>query len=514
MSPNKTPIKPPIALIILDGWGISAEPHGNAILHAHTPFYDALTAKFPSTELVSCGRTIGQEKGAVGDPESGHLALGTGRPAQAEVSIVEKALRSGKFAKNKVLKAAMESAARRKASVHLIGLLSDGGVHSSTNTLFGLLRMSKAEAITDVNIHAILDGVDVPPRTADIYIEALEIKMAEIGVGRIATLCGRYFGMDSRENWERTARVYTMLVHAEGERSPDAVMSIRNAFLRGIADEFVAPVVIETADHEPVARIKDGDLVIYFNHRPETIRQLVRSLSVPDSTGAKKPLIETICLTEYDANFELPIAFPTQESAGTLTDALSAAGVVNVKMTQTERYPHLSYFFNGARESQSATEQNILLPTPKNEALDLAPESQSFKIADRAISTLASRGSGVYVVNFPAATLVAETGRFDKTVDAVQFVDTCLGGVCDSVINAGGIAVVTASHGRCEQMLSDEDSDAPPRNSINRVPLIVAGTDVAGLHLRGDGSLIDVAPTLLSLLSLERPAEMTGAPLF
>lgn len=514
MSPTKTPLRPPIALILLDGWGRSAEVHGNAILQAHTPYFDALSGKFASTEIISCGRAIGQEKSAVGNPEAGHLALGTGRPAQAEVSMVEKALRSGKFAKNKILKAAMESAARRNASVHLIGLLSDGGIHSSTNTLFGLLRMAKAESISDVNIHAILDGVDVPPRTADVYIEALEIKMAEIGVGRVATLCGRYFGMDSRENWERTARVYTMLVHAEGERSGDAVTAIRNAFLRGIADEFIAPIVIEGKDREPVSRVKDGDLVIYFNHRPETIRQLVRSLSVPDSTGAKKPLIETICLTEYDASFELPIAFPSEESAGTLTDALSAAGVVNVKTTQTERYPHLSYFFNGARESQSASEQNILVPTPKDETLDLTPESQSFKIADRALASLASRGSGVFIVNLPAATLVAETGSFDKTVEAVQFVDTCLGGVCDAVINAGGIAVVTASHGRCEQMLAEEDSDAPPRNSRNRVPLIIAGKDVAGLTLRSDGSLVDVAPTLLSLLSIEKPGEMTGTALF
>ncbi|MEZ5422286.1 MAG: 2,3-bisphosphoglycerate-independent phosphoglycerate mutase [Pyrinomonadaceae bacterium] len=514
MSPKKTPIRPPIALIILDGWGSSTEMHGNAVLQAHTPYFDALRTKFPSTEIVSCGRAIGQEKGSAGSPEAGHLALGTGRPAQAEVSIVEKALRSGKFAKNKVLKAALESAAQRKASVHLIGLLSDGGVHSSTNTLFGLLRMAKAAGLSDVNIHAILDGVDVPPRTADVYIEAVEIKMAEIGAGRIATLCGRYFGMDSRENWERTARVYTMLVHAEGERSHDAVTSVRNAFLRGIADEFIAPIVIEGPDHEPLTRVKNGDLVIYFNHRPETTRQLVRSLSVPDSTGAQKPLIETICLTEYDASFELPIAFPSEESVGTLTDALSAADIVNVKITQTERFPHLSYFFNGARESQSAREQNILMPTPKNETLDLTPESQSFKIADRAISGLEARGSGVFVVNLPAATLVAERGNLEKTIEAVQFVDTCLGGVCDAMINAGGIAVVTASHGRCEQMLAQEDSDAPPRNSTNRVPLIVAGQDVAGLTLRSGGSLVDVAPTVLSLLSVEKPAEMTGSPLF
>ncbi|MCZ2389915.1 MAG: 2,3-bisphosphoglycerate-independent phosphoglycerate mutase [Acidobacteria bacterium] len=514
MGPKRSPIKPPIALIILDGWGRSADAKGNAILQAHTPYFDALTAKFASADIISCGRAIGQEKGSAGNPEAGHLALGTGRPAQAEVSILEKALRSGKFQKNKILKAAFERAAANRSSVHLIGLLSDGGVHSSTNTLFGLLRMAKAAGLSDVNIHAILDGVDVPTRTADVYIEALEIKMAEIGAGRVATLCGRYFGMDSRENWERTARVFTMLVHAEGERSQDAVTSIRNAFLRGIADEFIAPVVIENEAHEPLATVKDGDLVIYFNHRPETIRQLVRSLSVPDSTGAKKPLIETICMTEYDASFELPIAFPTEESAGTLSDALTAAGVVNLKLTQTERYPHLSYFFNGARESQSASEQNILIPTPKNETLDLAPESQSFKIADRAIGNIGSRGSGVFVVNFPAATLVAETGNFERTVESVQFVDTCLGGVCDAVINAGGIAVVTASHARCEQMLADEDSDMPPRNSSNRVPFIIAGKGTEGLRLRMDGSLVDVAPTLLSLLSIERPPEMTGSPLF
>lgn len=507
------PTKGPLALVILDGWGHSSRQEGNAIALANTPNYDAVCANFPMTTLIAAGMPVGQSPDAIGNPEVGHLNIGSGRAAQAEVFRVERAINSGDFQKNEILKNAFAIAAAKGSTLHLIGLLSDGGVHSSSETLFALLRLAKIGGLTDIAVHCILDGVDVPIRTADIYVEALEIKLADIGIGRIATLCGRYFAMDSRGNWERTARAYTMLVHAEGERSRDAVGSIRNSFLRGIADEFIAPIIIEDDLETPSAIIKDGDVVIYFNHRPETMRQLVRSLSVPDSIGSPKPMIDSICMTEYDRGFGLAVAFPPETASLALTDILGASGIRNFKVTQTERFPHLTYFFNGGAESQMQTEQNILVPTPKMESVELHPESQSFKITDKLLRSIESTSGGVFIVNIPAADLVAETGRIDKTVESIQFIDTCLGGIVDKVLEFGGTAIITSTHGNCEEMTNVISGETNYLATANRVPFHLVGDASRLVKLRDDGVLADIAPTILALLDLDKPAEMTGADL-
>jgi len=509
-----TQLAAPLALIILDGWGVSSHTELNAIANARTPYFDALCERYPTTMLSAAGRLIGQEDGAFGNAESGHLCIGTGRPAHDEVTKVEAAIRSGSFVNNEILNNAIRKAAAFGGTIHIIGLLSDAGVHSSTDTMFSVLRIAKNAGAKDVAVHCILDGVDVPTRTADIYVEALEIKLADIGIGRVSTLCGRYFGMDSRGNWERTARVYTMLVHSEGERATDAVKAVRNSFLRGISDEFIAPIIIEESPEVPVARVNDGDLVIYLNHRPETMRQLVRSLSVPDSAGTPKPMIDSVCLVEYDRTFGLPVAFPADGVSSSLTDVLNSHGIWNVKITQTERFPHLTYFFNGGIETQSPSECSILLPTPRGEEIEATPESQSFKIADKVLRSLESSTNGsVFIVNFPAAGLASETGRLDKTVEAIQFVDTCLGEVVDKVIASGGTALITSSYGRCEQMGVTEDGHPDIHNSINPVPFILAGSTVEGVRLRDEGTLADVAPTILSLLQIEQPPEMSGRDL-
>ena len=502
----------PLALVILDGWGVSDPGEQNAVTQAHTPHFEILRASFPSTKLAASGLSVGLEAGVPGNPEVGHQCLGTGRAASADVSRVEQAIKSGQFKANSVLRSAFEKAANSGATVHLIGLLSDGGKHSTSETLYALLRMARDLKARDVAVHAILDGVDVPQRTADIFIEALEIKMGDIGVGRIASLCGRYFGMDARGNWERTARVYTMLVHAEGERAADAIGSVRNSFLRGIADEFVAPVVIENEPGRPSATVKDGDLVIYFNHRPETMRQLVRSLSVPDSAGTRKPMIDSICLTEYDASFELPVAFPAEALSSSLTEILARAGVWNVKVTQTERFPHLTYFFNGGAESRSSREQNILLPTPRGESLEITPESQSFRIADKALRAIESGSGGFYVINLPSASLAAKTGRIDKTIESIQYVDTCMGGIVEKVNALGGTVLITSSHARCDRiMTSDEQAAGQPVEQF--VPFVLVSNSFRGVKLPEAAALSDVAPTVLRMLDISIPREMTGSAL-
>lgn len=509
ISPNKKPL----ALIILDGWGYSQRSAGNAIALAHTPYYDEICATFPMTTLTAAGETVGQAPEAIGNPEVGHMNIGTGRAARSESFRIEDAIRSGEFFSNSVLVRTFAELAADRKSLHLVGLISDGGVHSSIESLFALLRMAKRAGIENIFVHGILDGVDVPTRSADIYVEALEIKLADIGVGRIATLCGRYFAMDSRSRWERTARAYTMLVHAEGERSSDAVSSIRNSFLRGIADEFIAPIVLESAPDIPVGSIANGDTVIFFNHRPEGMRQLVRSLAVPDSSGAAKPMINTVCLTEYDRDFGLAVAFTSEPAGHVLADVLTASGIQNIKISQSERFPHVTYFFNGGTEAQAASEQHILIPTPRSETAENQPESQSFKITDKFLRQAESTAGGVFVVNIPAADLVAETGQLDKTIDAVQYVDTCVGGIVEYIRDVGGVAIITSSHGNCEEMIKAENGKPQYLTTANPVPFHLIGGGETHLRLREDGTLADIAPTILGILNIEKPAEMTGRDL-
>ena len=340
-------IRRPLALIILDGWGISANGDGNALSLAHTPNYDEICARYPRTDLAAAGESVGLAFGSPGCAEAGHLNIGSGRVVQTDIARIAQAVRNGEFARNRVLQPAMAHAAASQKPVHLIGLLSDGGVHSSLENLYALLRMAKSEGVSDVLVHGILDGRDVPPRTADIYVEALEIKMADIGVGRIATLCGRFFAMDSGENWERTARAFTMLVHAEGERASDSLTAIRNSFLRGIADEFIAPIVLEKDTGVPVGTVSDGDVVIFFNHRADTMRQLTRSLAVPDiGSSPAKPAVDAICMTEYDHSFNLPVAFASETEGNVLGQVLAERKIANYRISGSDRFPHVTDFFN------------------------------------------------------------------------------------------------------------------------------------------------------------------------
>ncbi|MFN0139373.1 MAG: 2,3-bisphosphoglycerate-independent phosphoglycerate mutase [Pyrinomonadaceae bacterium] len=500
--------KRPLALVILDGWGYAPRTEGNAIAIAHTPYYDEITSKYPMTTLVAAGAEVGQPEDAVGNPEVGHLNIGTGRAARTELAKIREAIASGSFAENAVLDRAFSKARTSDAAVHLIGLLSDGGVHSSLESLFALLRLAKQHELKNVFIHCILDGLDVQPRTADIYVEALEIKLVEIGVGRIATLCGRYFAMDAAENWERTARAFTMLVHAEGERSSDAVTSIRNSFLRGISDEFIAPIIVEQAPDAPVATVKNGDLLLFFNHRPETMRQLVRSLCVPDGETNAKPEVETVCLTEYDRAFNLPAAFRQEPEKNTLVEVLSQLQIPNIKITEAARLPHLTYFFNGGADDLQQFEEQVVLKTASN--ANLHPESQSFKIVDRFCHDIEKTPDGVFVVNLPAAELMAETGDLKRTIAAIRCVDTCLGGILEAVQARGGVVLVTSSHGNCEEMVNADGGEPSASPTANRVPFHLIDDHERQLKLSGNGALADIAPTILGILGIDKPAEMTG----
>ena len=504
----------PLALVIVDGWGNSPRREGNAIALANTPFYDEICAKYPQTNLVAAGLRVGLTPDAPGSAEVGHLNIGAGRIVQTDISRISYAVKTGRFFENKVLKEAFANAKANNSSVHFIGLLSDGEVHSSPENLFALLRMARNEGAKDVFVHAILDGRDVAPRTADIYVEALEIKLADIGIGKIATLCGRYYAMDRDQNWERTARAYTMLVHSEGERAQDAVTAIRSSFLRGISDEFIAPVILEE-DGKPIASVKNGDLVIFFNHRSDRMRQIVKSLSVSDSADAafRKPQIETVCLTEYDRTFGLPAAFKADSEENVLAEVFAENGILNCRITETEKYPHVTYFFNGGIELEHPCEQRVLVPSPKPNTYETAPELACFKVTDKLLRGLEAGENDVFIVNLAASDLVANTGNLEKTIEAVQFLDTCLGGILKKIRETNAVAIITSSHGNCEEMadlLTGEPKNSP---TANPVPFHLVDEQINGLKLRENGALEDIAPTILGILGIEKPAEMTGKDL-
>ena len=505
--------KRPVALVILDGWGYAPRNGDNAIALAHTPYYDEVCRTFATSVLSAAGESIGQSAENPGDAEAGHLSIGTGRVAQTEAERIKKAVASGEFKENEVLNQAFAKAKSNGSAVHLIGLLSDGGVHSSTENLLALLRLAKQHQLDDVFIHCILDGLDVPQRTADIYVEALEIKLADIGIGKIATLCGRFFAMHSGEHWERTARVYTMLVHAEGERSPDAVTAIRNSFLRGISDEFISPIVLEKELDAPVAKIKTDDLVVFFNHRPDTMRQLVRSVSVPDLSTSAKPIVETVCLVEYDPAFNLPSAFKPESEKNGLSDVLSEFEIPSVKVTETARFRHLTYFFDGGTDGSRPLEEQLLVPTSKNGLRFGYPESESFRITDKLLRRLESHSSGLFIANIPAAGLMAESGDFGKTVAAIQYIDICLGGICKKVRQLNGVLMITSTYGSCEQMIEMQNGERGIGPTTNPVPFHYIDYLADETRLRENGALEDIAPTILGVLGIEKPAEMTGVDL-
>jgi len=446
-----------------------------------------------------------------GGPEAGHKTIGAGRVLMAESVRIRNAVASDEFARNAVLRGALSKAALSGRRVHLVGLLSDAGKESHQDTLFALLRMARSIGVKHSYAHCILDGVDVRPRTADVYVEALQVKMAEMGLGEVASLCGRFYAMDSRQNWERTARAFTMLVHGEGERARDPITAIRASYLRGISDEFITPVVIENELSEPVATVRDGDLVVFFNHGAEGMRQLARSLSVSHD-GAVKGKVDTVCLTEYDPDLLLPAAFGSVPARNSLAEVFELSGVRNHRITESARAEHVTDFFNGRGHLRGELEKRIVLQTGRKDSLETGPESKSFKIADRAITSLDEDPEAVLIVNFPAADLAAAAGDPERTIESIEYIDTCLGGILDKLRQLGRAAIVTSSH---PGLQSIDPSVERIRGADNaKVPFHYFEPGLSVMpRLRADGSLEDVAPTVLRMMGIEKPYDMTGRDL-
>ncbi|MEA2175815.1 MAG: 2,3-bisphosphoglycerate-independent phosphoglycerate mutase [Blastocatellia bacterium] len=506
----------PLALIIIDGWGYSPRTEGNAIALASTPFYDELSEKYPHTLLEASGTRVGLPAGVMGNSEVGHLNMGAGRVIRMDVTRIDYDIETGAFFSNEAISKAMDDVKTRGRALHIMGLVSDGQVHSSQEHLYALLRMAKQRGLQRVYLHCFLDGRDTPPASAYGYVEALQVKCGEIGAGRIASLIGRYYAMDRDKRWERTERAYKLLVQAEGERAIDPVEAIKKSYERGVTDEFIEPLVIERETGEPVATIQEGDAVIFFNFRPDRARQLTRALAVPgfeEFPTPERPNIEFVCFSQYDKEFPLPIAFPQQQHRNVLAEVFGHIGVRNYRLAETEKYAHVTYFFNGGVEREYPCERRLLVPSPKIATYDLEPEMSAFKVTDKVLRAIEDGETDVFIINFANADMVGHTGKLDKTIEACQYVDTCLGWITKGIRRAKGLTLITADHGNAEQMVDLKTGQPHTAHTSNLVPFHLIDDASVGINLRTGGALEDVAPTILGLLDIETTAEMTGRDL-
>jgi 2,3-bisphosphoglycerate-independent phosphoglycerate mutase len=508
---NKT--RKPLVLLILDGWGYTLRSEGNAIAMAHTPNYDRICARYPMTLLQASGVHVGLASGTPGNSEAGHMTIGAGQVMQTSLQEIDRAIESGDFVQNGKLTTAMRMVKERGTALHLIGLLSNGKIHSSQEHLFALLRMAKKSGVERVFIHCILDGQDAGWGTADVFVEALEIKLADIGIGQIATLCGRHFAMDKEQNWDRTARAYTMLVHAEGERATDPVTAIRSSYLRSVTDEMIEPIVIENGDGKAMGRIEDGDAVIFFNHRGDRMRQLVRAvtfLELEAEEEAAKPKLDVFCLVDYDLDLNLTAAFPNRDRRDLLADIFAQNSIRNCRISETEKELDVTHYFNGCAEERFLFEEHVIVPSSDNMA---EPQKPAAEITEKLLEKLGAAKTDVFVVNFAAADLAAHSGSLERTVKAIEEIDAQIGKIYRWLQLTGGSLLITSDHGGCEQMIDRDTGEVLRGHTLNPVPFHLVDFAKREGRMRDGGSLTDVAPTILALLDISKPASMTGSDL-
>jgi 2,3-bisphosphoglycerate-independent phosphoglycerate mutase len=504
----------PLALIVLDGFGHSPRTQGNAIALARTPHFDEWFRTFPNTLIEASGHAVGLQAGQMGNSEVGHLNIGAGRVVRTDISRIDYAIETGEFFRNPVLVQAMEHPKLNDSALHICGLVSHGGVHSWHEHLYALLRMAKERKVERVFIHAFLDGRDTAPDSGAGYLRELIEKMSEYGVGRIASLVGRYYAMDRDKRWERTQRAYRLMRYGEGRGRQDAVAAILESYAEGVTDEFVMPVVITGDDQKPVATVNDRDSLIFFNYRSDRARQLTRAFTEEDFTGfdrGSRPGIRFTCMTQYDATFPLPVAFGPEHHEEILADVFAEAGLRNMRIAETEKYAHVTFFFNGGEEIEFPGEKRILVPSPKVATYDLKPEMSAYAITDEVIKQVEGGQFEAFIMNYANADMVGHTGQLAATIKAVEVIDECLGRVVGAIRSRGGAVIITADHGNAEQMIDPVTGQIFTAHTTNPVPVILI-SDYTG-KLREGGSLRDVAPTVLGLLGVPKPTQMTGEDL-
>lgn len=498
-------MKKPLILMILDGFGIAPE-YGNAIMAAKKPNLDRLFRENPLTQIGASGLNVGLPNGQMGNSEVGHTNIGAGRIVYQELTRITKEIEDGEFYKNPALVKAVAAAKAKGTALHLIGLLSDGGVHSHNSHLYALLELAKQNGLSKVYVHALLDGRDVPPSSGKGFVEDCLAKMQEIGVGEIATVAGRYYAMDRDNRWERVSKAYNAMVLGEGVQNPDPVAAVAKSYEDGVTDEFVMPVVCG-----PEGRISADDSVIFFNFRPDRARELTRAFVDPDFTGFERAKgffpLTYVCMTQYDATMpNVDVAFHPQSLKNTLGEYLSNLGMTQLRIAETEKYAHVTFFFNGGVETVYPGEDRVLIHSPKVATYDLQPEMSAYAVTDALVEKIDSGMYDVIILNYANCDMVGHTGIFDAAKAAVEAVDICVGRVIDAIERMHGTAIITADHGNAEKMY-EEDGSPFTAHTTNPVPFCVVGYPC---KLRENGKLADIAPTMLKVLGLPQPAEMTG----
>jgi 2,3-bisphosphoglycerate-independent phosphoglycerate mutase len=507
-----------VALVVLDGWGYRKDRDANAIALARTPTWDKIWSTPTKTLLEASGLRVGLPRGQMGNSEVGHLNLGAGRVVIQDLVRINTAIEDGSFFRNPALLAACAAAKKPGATLHLIGLVGAGGVHAIDTHLLAAIGLARQENVERVAIHAFLDGRDTLPKSALGYLRQLGEEIAKLAGGKtsvkIASVSGRYFAMDRDRRWDRTELAYRAIVRGEGPRAPDALTAIQKAYDEGATDEFVKPVVIES-NGAPVAPLRDGDAVICFNYRSDRMRQIVSALITPDFSGfdvSDRPRLTLVTLTSYDRTFPVPVAFAPTSMERILAQVLSETGLTMLKTAETEKYPHVTYFFNGGVEKPYKGEERVLVPSPKVATYDLKPEMSAAGVTDELVKGISSLDHNFILCNYANADMVGHSGSIPATIKAVETVDECLARVLPAAEKAGFTLIVTADHGNAEQMIDPETGGPHTAHTTNPVPFVVLGGKSA-MSLRGGGALCDVAPTILSMLGIEQPREMSGVNL-
>ncbi len=507
--------KKPLMLMILDGWGLNPEKKANAILNANTPNYDRLINHYPNTILEASGLAVGLPEGQMGNSEVGHLNMGAGRIVYQDFTRISQDIKNGGFFKNPALVYAMDNALNNNKALHLMGLLSDGGVHSHIDHVKALLDMAKQKGLKRVYLHAFLDGRDVPPANALKYIKEIENYMDKIGVGAIATISGRYYAMDRDKRWERTQRAYDAMVLGQGMKAINAEHALLQSYECKETDEFVTPSVITDSCGEPVATVESGDSIIFFNFRPDRARQLTYAFCDEEFKGFQRKKgyfpVCYVCMTEYDATIKnVMIAYGPESMDNILAEVLSKNGLTQLRIAETEKYAHVTFFFNGGSEKAYPGEDRVLIPSPKVATYDQKPEMSAYEVADAVIEKIMEDIYDVIILNFANPDMVGHTGIFEAAVSAVEAVDKCIGKVAKIIDEKGGTLLVTADHGNAEQMLDYVTGEPYTAHTCNPVPFILVSDKARKLK---SGKLADIAPTMLELLGIVQPKEMTGESL-
>lgn len=512
---NMSKLKKPQILIIMDGFGCGKmDDNKNAIVCAKPENVTALRAKYPHTLLGCSGEAVGLPDGQMGNSEVGHLNIGAGRVVYQELTRISRAIRTGEFYQNPVLIKTIEDTKAAGGALHLCGLLSDGGVHSHISHVYALVELAKRLGQNKVYIHAFLDGRDVPPQSALEFVDALELKLREIGVGAIATISGRYYAMDRDKRWERLEKAYAALVYREGESAPSARVAIEQSYANDVVDEFVLPTIIESARD---GGIKANDGVVFFNFRPDRAREITWAFVQQDFAGFNRrfgcfPLFYT-CLTQYDEALTVPVAYRPQTLDNTFGEYISQMGYKQLRIAETEKYAHVTFFFDGGVEKEKVGEDRILVASPKVATYDLQPAMSALEVTEKVITEINGRKYDFIILNYANCDMVGHTGVFDAAVTAVKTVDECVARVVAAVQSNGGMALITADHGNADEMW-DYANDCPhTAHTLNSVPLIIVDDELVGKNLREGGVLADIAPTMLKLAGIKQPEEMSGEPL-